>query len=331
MILYLLPIAYIVLNKKPPLHVICYLALSFIPFGLSFIIKDLNCFDHFSRWIDNVMHFSIREKLIDWVNNAYDQETTSIINLFIFNKKDDYSYDIYKMVANLSISYLIVISGFHLNMLKRVIKKVVYKPKILVEILSIFVILFYTYLLNFSTSTSRVLISMIFGYLLPKNKNRYTKTACAGILSMIIYPQIIKDIGFNLSYICTFCVIYILSYQIKNFYINQILICFICTMVSLPFIANINNQMSLFAIINSLLFTYFINILFIILLLIFLIKWIYPAQKYLCWFTTNVITAFNVLNVNINLTVWKFYLQSLYICLFFSIAMIIKRYTKQVN
>lgn len=225
------------------------------------------------------------------------------MNLFIFNKKDDYSYDIYKIVGNLSISYLIVISGFHLNMLKRVINKVICKPKFLAEILSLCIILFYTYLLNFSISTSRVLISMLLGYLLPKNKNRYTKTACAGILSMTIYPQIIKDIGFNLSYICTFFVIYILSYQIKNFFINQILICFVCTMVSLPFIATINNQVSLFAVINSLLFTYFINILFVILILIFLIKWIYPMQKYLCWFTTNVITAFNVLNISINLTV----------------------------
>ena len=331
MILYLLPITYIILNRKPPLHVVCYLALSFIPLGLNFFIKDFNCFDHFSIWIDSVIHFSVRDKLIDYVNNAYDKETTSIINLFIFNKKDDYSYDIYKKVGNLSISYLIVISGFHLNMLKRVIKKVVYKPKILAEALSICAILFYTYLLNFSTSTSRVLISMIIGDLLPKNKNRYTKTACTGILSLIICPKIIKDIGFNLSYICTFCVIYILSYQIKNFFINQILICFTCTMVSLPFIANINNQMNLFAVINSLLFTYFINISFIILILIFLIKWIYPVQKYLCWFTTNVITAFNVLNISINLTTWKFYLQSLYIWLFISIAIIIKRYTKQVN
>ena len=329
MILYLIPMAYIFLNKRPPLHVICYLALGFIPLGLSFVIKDFNCFNHFPKWIDSVVHFSIRDKLIDYVNNIYDQETTSIMNLFIFNKKDDYSYDIYKIVGNLSISYLIVISGFHLNMLKRVINKVICKPKFLTEILSLCVILFYTYLLNFSISTSRVLISMLLGYLLPKNKNKYTKTACAGILSMTIYPQIIKDIGFNLSYICTFFVIYILSYQIKNFFINQILICFVCTMVSVPFIASINNQVSLFAVINSLLFTYFINILFVILILIFLIKWIYPMQKYLCWFTTNVITTFNVLNISINLTAWKIYLQSLYISLFINIALTIKKFSKR--
>ncbi len=325
--LYVIPITYIFLTKKKILHVIIYFIASFIPLGLSFLIKDFNCFEHLSNWINTILKFSIRDKLLNYVNESYDSETTGIINLFIFNKKDNYSYDIYKMVGNLSITYLVVISGFHLNILKTIIEKILYKPKILGNIFAVFFILFYTYLLNFSISTSRVLISTLFGFIFYKNKNKYIKTACSGILSMIIYPRVINDIGFNLSYLCTFCVIYILSYKIKNFFINQILICFVCTIISLPFITSINNGISLFAIINSLLFTYFINIFFVILLLTFLIKWIYPVQKCLCWFITNVIVGFNLINIVVNLKIWNLYFQSFYIAIFFTIAMIIRKKT----
>lgn len=317
--LYMIPIVYIYLTKEKISHVIWYFVLSFIPLGLNLIIKDFNCFDHLSNWINSIFKLSIRDKLINYVKDSYDIETSSIISLFIFNKKDNYSYDIYKMVCNLSIAYLIVISGFHLNIVKKVIKKILFKPKIIGEIVSLFFVLFYTYLLNFSIGASRILISSIFGYLFHKNKNPYTKTACAGIFSVIIYPNVINDTSFNLSYLCTFCVIYVLSYKIKNFFINQILICFLCAIISLPFISKINNGISLFAIINSLLFNFFINVFFVILLLIFLIKWIYPIQKYLCWFITNVIIACNFLNVTIDLFTWKCYFQSLYIGVFFTI------------
>ncbi len=329
--LYVIPIAYIFLVKPKTSHVIVYFVVSFIPLGLSFLIKDFNCFEHLSNWINAMLKFSIRDKLLNYVNESYDHETAGIINLFIFNKKDNYSYDIYKIIGNLSITYLVVISGFHLNILKRIIKKILCKPKILGNIFAVILVLFYTYLLNFSISTSRVLISTLFGFIFHKNKNKYVKTSCSGILSMIIYPRVINDIGFNLSYLCTFCVIYILSYKIKNFFINQILICFSCTIISLPFISSINNEISLFAIINSLLFTYFINIFFIVLLLIFLIKWIYPVQKYLCWFITNVINGFNLINIGVNLKIWKYYFQSFYIAIFFTVAMIIRKKTNFIS
>ena len=83
---------------------------------------------------------------MDFITNTYDEETKSIINLFIFNYKDKYSYKIYQIIINLSIVYLIVIGGFHLSILQRIIRKTIKKPKILSEILGLMVIFFYTYL-----------------------------------------------------------------------------------------------------------------------------------------------------------------------------------------
>ena len=285
---------------------------------LSFAIGDFNCFQHFAEWINKIFGFSLRNKIMEFINNSYDDETKSIINLFIFNYKDEYSYEIYQIMINLSIVYLIVIGGFHLSLLQRIIKKVIIKPKVLGEIIGLIIVFFYTYLLNFSISTSRVLISTICSYLLFWNKyNRYNKTACAGIISILIYPNIITNLGFNLSYLCTFGVIYVFSLNIKNFFLRQILINVICTLISLPFIVSINHQISLFAVINSLLFSYLISILFIVMLFTFWIKWIYPFQKYLCWFIINSIMVFNLINVMIKLQSWEFYIQSIYATLFF--------------
>ena len=81
---------------------------------LSFAIGNFNCFQHFAEWINKIFGFSLRNKIMEFINNSYDDETKSIINLFIFNYKDEYSYEIYQIMINLSIVYLIVIGGFHL-------------------------------------------------------------------------------------------------------------------------------------------------------------------------------------------------------------------------
>lgn len=317
--LYLVAGIYVLFNKTKPTKLIYYFCISFIPLLLSFAISNFNSFEHFAEWINKIFGFSVRNKIMDFITNTYDEETKSIINLFIFNYKDKYSYKIYQIIINLSIVYLIVIGGFHLSILQRIIRKTIKKPKILSEILGLMVIFFYTYLLNFSISTSRVLISTICGYLLFWTKfNQYNKTACAGILSLIICPNIITNLGFNLSYLCTFGVIFVFSLNVKNFFLRQILINVLCTLISLPFVVSINHQISLFAVINSLLFSYLISILFIVMLFTFWIKWIYPFQKYMCWFIVNSVMAFNLINVMIKLQSWEFYIQSIYISLFFA-------------
>ena len=323
--LYIVAFIYVYIKKIKLPNLICYFSVSFIPLLLNFAIGNFNCFDHFAQWINKIFGFSVRSKIMEFINNTYDDKTKSIINFFIFNYKDKYSYKIYQIIINLSIIYLIVIGGFHLSILQKIVRRIIKKPKILGEVIAFIVILYYTYLLNFSVSTSRVLISTLCGYLLFWTKfNRYNKTACAGILSLLIYPNIIENLDFNLSYLCTFAVIFVFSFNIKNFFLRQIIINVLCTLISLPFVVSINHEISLFAVINSLLFNYLISILFIVMLFTFWVKWIYPFQKYLCWFIVNFVMAFNVINVMIRLQSWEFYVQSIYMVLFFGGMLVVK-------
>ena len=86
---------------------------------------------------------------------------------------------------------------------------------------------------------------------------------------MFVCPSVITNIGFNLSYLCALGIIFIFQLKIKNYLLNQLCINAFAFVISLPFILQINKSISVFAIINSFLFNYFIIIIFIIFLLTF--------------------------------------------------------------
>lgn len=261
-----------------------------------------NLFNHLGSYIDNLCHYSLRNNLINYVNQSYDTTTSSVMNLLIFNIKKDAGYDLYKTMCNLSIVYLIVISGFHLSLIERICLKIFKKHQVVTKCFTTLFVVFYTYLLNFSVSACRVLLADIFYFvLLAFQKSKFDKTCLAGITSLLICPQICANYGFCMSYLCSIGIIYIGSLKIGNFIIEQLTINLFALMISLPFVVSMNNEISLFAIINSFIFCYFIMGIFIILLLTFWIKWIAPFQKYLILLIVGVVNAFSSLNIEIYL------------------------------
>ena len=145
--------------------------LAFIPFGLIFITKNFNVFKILQPWFDQIFHFSLKQSLIEYINNSYDEKTASFIKLLILNYKDQYAKAVYNQMINLSIVYLIVIGGFHLSILKKVINFCFKKHFKIALIVNLLLIFFYSYLLSFSISACRVLITMICGLLLKKYSN----------------------------------------------------------------------------------------------------------------------------------------------------------------
>ena len=126
-----------------------------IPIWVHFVIGNL--FKQITPAIDSLLHFSVRNYLIKFVNNSYDVKTSSIVNLLIFNIKQDVAKEVYQTMIDMSVVYLIVIGGMHLSFVQNTLLPV----KIFNNIFAFF----YTYLLNFSISTSRVILSNACGLL----------------------------------------------------------------------------------------------------------------------------------------------------------------------
>ena len=276
--------------------------ISAIPIGIWYLIGEYNLFKQITPTIDNLLHFSVRDYLIKFVNASYDKETSSVINLLIFNIKEDVAKELYQTMIDLSVVYLIVIGGMHLSFVQSMLLKLVKKHQIPVKIFNNIFVFFYTYLLNFSISTSRVLISNACGTLKLKWKlNPYDKTALAGAITMFICPSVVTNLGFNMSYLCTLGIIFINQQGIKNYLLKQVCINAFAFVISLPFVIQINKSISIFAIINSFLFSFFIIIIFIIFLLTFWIKWIYPFQKWISTALIFIVGGFGLLNVKVYL------------------------------
>ena len=82
-----------------------------------------------------------------------DEYNKRILKLVLFNQKDDSNIEFYKLFETFSITFLLVISGFHINLLFKLLAK----TKIIKYIIGIL----YLYLLNFAVSSFKAFLYLI--------------------------------------------------------------------------------------------------------------------------------------------------------------------------
>lgn len=132
------------------------------------------------------------------------------------------------------------------------------------------IILFYSYLLNFATSIIRVLfMHLITMFSFRKRLPNMDRVCLAGIITLLICPYSCQSYGFCMSYFCTIVIVYIVSLNIDNKIIQQLIINSCCVLITFPYVINMNGQISVFAVINSLIFSYIYAIVFAYFLITF--------------------------------------------------------------
>jgi competence protein ComEC len=148
-------------------------------------------------------------------------------------------------MVDLSIVYLIIVSGFHLAIIKKIIHKILEKYPKASYLCSLSIIFFYTYLLNFSVSAFRVFLSTLLVICL-KNKHlpQHEILGLAGLISLLFGPSIIFNIGFCLSYLCTAGIIFIVTLNINNVFLEKVLFNLIAILIGIPFVLMINHNIS---------------------------------------------------------------------------------------
>ncbi|MDR0740081.1 MAG: ComEC/Rec2 family competence protein [Mycoplasmataceae bacterium] len=258
------------------------------------------------------------------MGNGYDKETGNFIKLVLFNIKDKTSSSTYFHMIDLSIVYLIVVSGFHITILKRMINYLFKRNKLLGNILNCSIIFFYCYLLNFAVSVTRVLLMFIFTLLLRRRiNNRYDILCLSGLFSLLLNPYCVFNIGFCMSYLCTIAIIYVYELQISNFLLEKILINVVAVTVSLPFVILLQHKISLWVIINSFAFSYLFAFVFVYFLLTFWIVWIKVIQSFLAHSVMFLVNANWSMNVTINIKDFSAITESFYfIVSYFAIRML---------
>jgi predicted membrane metal-binding protein len=86
----------------------------------------------------------------------------------------------------------------------------------------------------------------VFTLLLRKRiNNRYDILSLSGMISILINPCCVFNVGFCMSYLCTMAIIYVYELQIANFFLEKILINIVAIIVSLPFVILLQHKISL--------------------------------------------------------------------------------------
>ncbi len=322
-LLIVIPILYVWYTKTSFIKTTIYLFLSLIPCLIYFFIKDFNFLTYLNSLIQTKTGFNLRKYISSYLDRSYDDLTSNFIKLMVLNIKIDESYYLYKKIANLSVVYLIVISGFHLMFIKKIFNFLFKKFPKIAFLVNTILFVFYCYPLNFSYSVLRVLLTHLFSIISKKYSNGiYESTSMSGMLCLICFPSSCFSLSFGLSYICTFAVIYVISLEIKNKILEKILINVCAIIISLPMIMSIDSNISLIAIINSFIFSYFFCFVFVYFFMFGFILFLYPIHHLLTLLVFNVVEGFNIINITVSLNIFNTWLTCAYYILFFLIIMI---------
>ena len=245
------------------------------------------------------------------------------INLLLFNSKSSLIDPLYDNLIKISAVQLFVISGFHISFFKKIIDNIIKKiTKKENNIISISFIFFYLYLLNFTLSSLRAFLSIVFNLINRKYKLNYSSidiNSFIGILFLLFNPKTLFLINFELSFIVVITLSLISNVKNKK---SKLLGLFLPFFVSLPLIINMNSEIGIINIFMNYLLTPLVTVLFVISIITLLFPFL---DIYLFY----VILGFNELIDN--LSKLNIYLSFPYLSLSFLIIFYILVYNIILN
>ena len=201
-------------------------------------------------------HNHVNERIIESLLSKKNDKSKSFLKLILFNIKDEYNIDFYNTFSLYSLTYLIAVSGFHIRLLLSFFKKVFHNNAISIAIVS-----FYLYLLDFSVSSYRAFLCYIF-----KRINRMLGFCLSNIdiISLIgsvfifYNPSLMFSLGFIYSFLATFVLEIFKLYKAK-----QISIAFYVYAINIPLILLNNYKLNFSSLFFSCILTKSISFLYI--------------------------------------------------------------------
>lgn len=209
---------------------------------------------------------NIREILLLKVDSLYDEPVAGFVKAITLGERNALAVDINDDFSILGLSHLLAISGLHLSILSLMLFWLLTKLGMTREksALLISIIIFgYMFLTGASPSVVRatvMTVMLLFSFLYKNRLNGLQALSLAFLFITIIKPLWIYDIGFQLSFIITFYIIWGLPIisnilPIENRFLNKsISIILITQAASFPLIFYYFNQYSLLSIFANMLF-----------------------------------------------------------------------------
>ncbi len=223
---------------------------------------------------------SLHESVSKYLYQHYDDSYNSILAALLIGNKDRIDDDLQNKINQIGISHLFVISGLHIEVISKALFLGLNKFKLKKELQNIIVfgvLIFYYILTSLMVSILRVMIGFIFNNFLKKQLKILTvldRYFFNILIVLLINPYYLFSYSFLLTYVIVFGILLISRYlkrekTLKNFIYNNILISFTSTLISMPIIVNISNEINFLSIMYNLFYIPFIT--YLVLPLSFLI------------------------------------------------------------
>jgi len=162
--------------------------------------------------------FNLRQHLVQVLkDNLTNQSALAIASALLLGQKDYLTPEIKEVYADTGAMHILAVSGLHVGILYFILA-FLFKPLekrkwgILVRaILITLIIWLYAAITGMSPSVTRASIMFslyLLGSALLKDKNLYNIIACSAFVLLLFNPNLIAEVGFQLSYAAVFAIIY---------------------------------------------------------------------------------------------------------------------------
>lgn len=258
-------------------------------------------------------------------NKAYERtklfKEPSYIYAFVLGNTNYLDNEVNKIYLENGITHLFSLSGLHVSIFALIIINILKAFKI-DEFKRIFIVFMVLLLFTFITGYSPSIIrATILFFLIALNKYFKLNVKTENILiltffiSLLLKPNDIYNVGFQLSYIVTYFLI-ISNFLLKNKSKIKILllISIISLISSLPIIINLNSEVNLFSIFNNIIFVPFVTY---IVFPLALITYIIPFIQEIFYFFIDIMEYLTVLLNNFKMMIVIKYISLIFVLIYY--------------
>lgn len=196
----------------------------------------------------------LKYNYLNYLEKNLSDKSFNYVSKLVFNMNTD--NEISDCYSTLGISHILAISGLHIMILYKIISFIILKLfHITSDKIPLILIILYSLFVGFSPSIFRAILFLILSSFNNRSKYKYTRLdilSISMIFMLILNPLEIYSIGFILSFLVSFVLIFMSDLieeknKIKRLYKSYLLI----YLITLPFCIKITNRISIISLLLS--------------------------------------------------------------------------------
>lgn len=229
------------------------------------IIKDIT----YEKIKTSVTIYTIHQKVLNYFNFHFKGQTRGFLKALLIGNKTSLGEELIEEISSVGIGHLFVISGLHMNVLQKIVEKLLKYLKVPSKFHTTIIIVFfllYFMITLYLVSILRVLLIYVLSKINKKARLNLTTLDIYTIsitMILIVNPYYLMNYSFILTFIISTSLVVIsplLKYKkIKGFILNNLIMSINSILVTIPIIVHINPSINTLSIIYNLFYIPFVT------------------------------------------------------------------------